>query len=89
MKFKIDRKALGELIRKEREGMGLSQRELAGRIDAHYQAISSWELGKTEPSNDMMEKLCKSLYITGADLTRSILPLLEDEIYSLAHKRGF
>lgn len=40
---------VGNRIREEREGLGISQEELARRIFVSRQTVSNWETGKTYP----------------------------------------
>jgi transcriptional regulator with XRE-family HTH domain len=52
-------------IRALREGLGLSQAEMADRINVTKQAVSSWELGDSVPSID---NLLRFVNVTGAKL---------------------
>jgi transcriptional regulator with XRE-family HTH domain len=48
---------LGSRIREERERLGLSQDELAERMDISRQAVSKWETGKSYPDIETILKL--------------------------------
>jgi transcriptional regulator with XRE-family HTH domain len=52
-----------EQIRRLREGLGLTQQEFADRIGVTKQAISAWEIGRSEPS---MAKFLRLVNLTGA-----------------------
>jgi transcriptional regulator with XRE-family HTH domain len=52
-----------EQIRRLREGLGLTQQEFADRIGVTKQAISAWEIGRSEPS---MAKFLQLVNLTGA-----------------------
>lgn len=52
---------LGDKIKTYREKLGISQRELARRIDKTGQFISLIEQGKSNPSIDVLEKISQSL----------------------------
>ena len=53
----------GNLITEKRNAKNISQDELANLLHVSRQTISSWELGKTEPSATLMFKLCEELEI--------------------------
>ena len=48
---------LGENILKLRKKQGISQEELAEKIDVTRQTISNWELGETMPNPEQLKKL--------------------------------
>jgi transcriptional regulator with XRE-family HTH domain len=63
---------IGRNIRSIRESRGLSQVELASKIGVTAAAVSSWEVGRTEPKIGMIEKIsvalnCKKTDIIGRD----------------------
>jgi len=47
----------------------MTQKELAGKICVSQKAISSWEVGRSEPTMKEVTKLCKVLDCTIEDLT--------------------
>lgn len=55
--------ALNDRLREARLRAGLSQRELAKRIDAKPQSISAWEKGDYSPSESALFKLMKELNV--------------------------
>lgn len=63
MKFNI-----GEKIKKFREARGLSQRQLAERLNISNSRISNWEQGLNRPDADMIAGLCKVLEVSPSEL---------------------
>ena len=56
---------LGEKIRAFRQGMGLTQTELAKKINVSFQAVSSWEVGSTLPD---IENICRLAEVFGVSV---------------------
>lgn len=54
---------IGEKIRKRRQEMGLSQKELAIKVGCTWQSISNVERGK-ECTTELLSKLADSLGLT-------------------------
>ena len=52
---------VGKNIRDLRQGRGLTQDELAERLFVSRQTVSNYELGRTRPDIDMLEKLAQVL----------------------------
>lgn len=48
---------LGEKLKKLRKARGLSQEQLADRLNVSRQAISKWELGESTPDTDNLVAL--------------------------------
>lgn len=48
-------------IRARRRELGLTQIELAARLETNRQTIANWESGRTRPSLKLMQKLAVSL----------------------------
>jgi transcriptional regulator with XRE-family HTH domain len=61
-------KAFGEVVRRRREGLGLSQEALADRAGIHRTYISSIELGKVRLGLDIANKVARGLGSTLSDL---------------------
>lgn len=57
---------LHERIKFERERLNLSQKELSNKINVSQQTIASWEVGRTEPSNENLNVLC-AIFNTSVD----------------------
>jgi transcriptional regulator with XRE-family HTH domain len=51
-------------IRELRLALGYSQKELGNMVDKSLYAVSKWELGEREPSNEDLIKLCDALGTT-------------------------
>ena len=49
---------LGEQIKKLRTAYGISQVELARKLNVSKQSISNWENNNIMPSIDMLKKIC-------------------------------
>lgn len=60
---------LGEELRKARKEKGLSQEELADKINVSRQSIHLWEAGKIIPDFENIINLCNALEITTDRLT--------------------
>lgn len=64
---------LGEKLLSLRKKKGLTQEELAEKIDVTRQTISNWELNETSPNPEQLKKLSKELNV-------SIDELLDNDI---------
>lgn len=53
---------IGSNIRARREALGMTQRDLAKKLDTNEMAISRWELGKHRPSAEHEVKLADALF---------------------------
>lgn len=52
---------IGENIRAARKKAGVSQKELAERLQVHQKDISRWENGAHIPTVEMLIKICREL----------------------------
>jgi antitoxin CcdA len=59
---------LGAKIRQAREHAGLSQHDLAMRLDCTAGAVGQWELGMTQPGKDKLVKLAGILALSIEEL---------------------
>lgn len=64
----MDRYVTGDVIRSLREGKGLTQEELAGRLFVSGKAVSKWETGKGYPDISLLEPLAAALGISVMEL---------------------
>lgn len=64
----MDPKRTGEYIRESRKNKGLSQKELADRLNITDKAVSKWERGISFPDISMLIPLSEILNITLYDL---------------------
>lgn len=62
----MDKKIFGTTIMKKRKSLGLTQQELAGRLNISFQAVSKWENGMAYPDIEMLPELAAVLK-TSAD----------------------
>lgn len=60
--------SLGEAIRLARLKSGMTQEELASRLNTTKSAISKYELGKREPNLAQLSKIANALSVTVSDL---------------------
>lgn len=63
MKYEI-----GNRIRKFRKECGLTQEQLADKINATKGRISNWEQGINRPDADVIADLCRALNVSPSDL---------------------
>ncbi len=66
--------SLGEQLYRCRKDRGLSQEQLAEKIEVTRQTISNWELGETAPNPEQLKRLSREFRI-------SIDALLENEAF--------
>lgn len=59
---------LGKNIKKAREKMGLTQEEVAQKIDVHVSYVSRIERGVVNPSHSILESIGKLLRMKPSDL---------------------
>ena len=59
---------VGKNIKKAREGKGLSQEQLAERLNVTRQAVSNWERGKSEPDIETLQRLSEVLEVSVEEL---------------------
>lgn len=52
---------IGENIRKARKAAGVSQKELAERLQVYQKDISRWENGERTPTLEAFTKICREL----------------------------
>ena len=55
---------VAEIIRTAREGLGLTQEDLAEKMDVSRQAVSKWELGASLPTAENLDRLSELLGVT-------------------------
>ena len=74
---------LGEKIAQLRFIAGLSQEQLAEKIDVSRQSISKWEMDQAQPQIDKVLQICDLFNISADDLLRekTILPDTSNKVY--------
>lgn len=60
--------SIGENIRKIRKEAGVSQAELADRLQVRQKDISRWESGVHVPTLEMFTKICKELNVSADEI---------------------
>lgn len=60
----MNQEKIGKFIAECRKKQGLTQQELADKLNLTYKAISKWECGKGLPNVTLYEPLCKILKIS-------------------------
>ena len=59
---------IGRKIKAAREGAGLTQEDLAERMEVSRQAVSKWEADLSRPSSENLLRLCKLLGLDWEEL---------------------
>ncbi len=60
----MDTLKIGRYIQHLRKAAGMTQKELAERLNVSFQAVSKWENGDTLPDTGILLDLCDTLYTT-------------------------
>lgn len=66
---------IGDNIRKIREEKGLSQLDLAKKLNVSDRTVSSWEVNRTEPKMGMIDALCIALRCQRSDIIGGEAPM--------------
>lgn len=82
----MDLGVIGKFISKQRKKCGLTQVQLAEKINVSEKTISKWETGKGFPDTTLMLPLCKELNITANELLSGKLLPTESEYKEIAEK---
>ena len=64
----MDTVQIGHFIAQQRKAAGLTQAQLAERLNITDRAVSKWETGKSLPDTALMPDLCSLLHVTLNDL---------------------
>lgn len=70
---------IGKNIRTIRERRGLTQSDLADKLQISDKTVSSWEVGRTEPGIAMIDRLAAVLRCAKAELIGDVLVLSYSE----------
>lgn len=70
MEFSQLREAFGHIVRASREGMGLSQQQLANRADLHRTYVGSVERGERNVSLENIAALAEALDTSPSEILR-------------------
>ena len=60
--------AMGKCIEKLRKAQGLTQAQLAEKLNIGKSGVSNWELGYNRPKADILGSLCALLDVTPSEL---------------------
>lgn len=71
-------------IKRERERLGLTQRQFAKMLDVSQSTVASWESGRTEPNLDILLKISSVFDVSINDLINK--ELSDEEIMQLNNK---
>ena len=64
----MDQQKIGQFIAEMRKEQGLTQRELAEKLNVSDKVVSKWETGKSLPDVETMPKISKVLGISISEL---------------------
>ena len=73
----MDQVKIGKFIAERRKKQGLTQLQLAERLNITDRAVSKWENGKSMPDSSIMLELCDVLNITVTDLLNGEIATME------------
>ena len=74
----MDQIKIGKFIASCRKGVGLTQMQLAEKLNVTDRAVSKWETGKSLPDSSIMLELCEILKITVNDLLSGEVVTMEN-----------
>lgn len=74
----MDQIKIGRFIAERRKGVGLTQMQLAEKLNITDRAVSKWERGKAMPDSSIMLELCDILQISVNDLLCGEVILVEN-----------
>ncbi|MBE6577659.1 MAG: helix-turn-helix domain-containing protein [Ruminococcaceae bacterium] len=74
----MDQIKIGRFIAERRKSVGLTQMQLAEKLNITDRAVSKWETGKAMPDSSIMLELCDILGITVNDLLCGKVVLMEN-----------
>jgi len=74
----MDQVKIGKFIAERRKQVGLTQMQLAEKLNITDRAVSKWENGRSMPDSSIMLELCGMLGITVNDLLNGEVITMED-----------
>ena len=74
----MDQVKIGKFISTRRKEVGLTQSQLAEKLNITDRAVSKWETGRTLPDSSIMLDLCNILKITVNDLLTGEIVTMEN-----------
>ncbi len=82
------RRAVGDLLRRERQRQGLSLRQLAARSQVSLAFLSEIERGRKEPSSEVLAAICRALRLPLVDLVAALHEELGGAALALTSQAG-
>ena len=64
----LDPNKVGMEIRNLRESKGLTQEQLADKINVSKSRVSNWEQGINRPDADILADICRALHVSPSNL---------------------
>lgn len=80
----LDSRKIGNFIMDKRKALGLTQQQLADKLNISFQAISKWENGTTYPNITILQDLALVLCVTADEILAGSDKRAEDLSYSKA-----
>ncbi len=74
----MDQIKIGRFIAERRKNVGLTQAQLAEKLNITDRAVSKWETGKSLPDSSIMLELCEILIINVNDLLSGEIVTMEN-----------
>ena len=74
----MDQVKIGKFIAERRKNAGLTQMQLAEKLNITDRAVSKWETGKSMPDTSLMLELCDELKISVNDLLSGEVVSMKD-----------
>lgn len=80
----LDSKKIGQFIAEKRKNVGLTQQQVANKLNISFQAVSKWENGTTYPNIELLYELSNLLEVSVDELLLGIEKCNESLSYSKA-----
>ena len=64
----IDSSRMGRFIVEKRKALGLTQQQLAAKLNVSFQAVSKWENGTAFPNIEILKELATVLEVTADEI---------------------
>ena len=87
----MDNLKIGNYIQHLRKSAGMTQKELADKLNISFQAVSKWETGETLPDTGLLPELCKALGTTADRLLNggNVMPVDRRPMHLADVEKGF
>ena len=77
--------SVGKIIRDARLKLGITQRELATKLEYTFQFVTNWERGASKPPMKVVSKLAKVLKVSEKDIKQE---MFDEDLRILKEKYG-